>query len=1257
MAQKTKEQLQTAIKAIRDASNLGENSATRVGTTLENMKDSFLHRSEDAAAIKAVYESNADTNPFTDTDKAALESSSKRAVASVRGAITEVIADLSSFTVAQSDVTYLEADELVYAPSGGSPAAGVYEVGAVSGGTAALTRRADLDAASDFVSGLTIPIREGAHAGKVAVFATTGAITLGVTPLEFVIAEGGGDVLLEDADGDSLTLASGEQLVYGGSFTCVRDGATNKIHLRRRDVACITDYPFNAVASNQSTYCAMTSGSAVATLNNAQDFRNRHGVVVLGAGAVPTLTVPPTPEYSLVKYAVGGPVAGTGGSTQREYQLVAVSSKLGHTTVGGTLSVSDAPDYFADGTAVDIRADVLCTASGGSLSAYNRSNANGDWINNGDRVLLINRTDPAENGLYTASNVSDSTVSLARHTDMNAASEFGRKRIRIMRGTYAATYWRVRDAITTLGTDAVNIDEETAVEVRLPIVTCRVATTGPVNLSAPGSNVFDGVTLDSGVDVVLVKDQADPAENGPYLFNGSGSAMTRLTGYTTAGAFVRGLVARIRSGTTHKKTYWTMHEDTVSTLGTDPINWREEDVRFFLVYARTGGSGTFTLAGAFQAKPLWLSDVSPSTVGFRDYGEVVNGPPLGWQNTNAPSAGRSDFLRARIVSGGGTTTLTLDTAASTTVAANPGRMYHDNWQAFEDAQNSFSDASSSVGGEIFIPNAPATNTYYHVWGELRWRKQVVVRGASILGSVVKMAPSYNWKVQGAGNSAEGTSAERSLFERFTIEGDDNEVVPECSGFVDQDNWREGCMFHVAARCGTQHLEIKRLRGTAHAIMGRDVDNSNANVSWAFDVYAQSPKNGHGFYAAGNESNALLWLACSAVGAGGHGMWDTSFLGGTMMSCHTSANRLRPYYADSGSQRTVWLGCYSESGQAESRMSSAGICIGGTHGSGVFATQGWFLKDRDSVGPFKVQTGPKSARVEMWVGDPTGGSELLHFTSLDANDRKLDTGLYRTTEGPEWYTHAAATYKGTKQLAGSELGTGLEYKQRGGIVGRSGFEARVGVTCASGALTEGGEYRPGCEIRDTVTGAVYTARRRFGVGVTWTASAGRRRGDVVLPTVANGCAYVVSGISGNNITATNGASEPTWPTTENTTVVNGNITFRCLGSDSDAVALAVLHDPLRIGDDLTDADVTITVAQGNRRKLPASTLTANRVLALDTTGAIHGHRQTIVREDTEAFTYEVRDATTGGTLLHTFASATAGRAAFVFNAEAGAWEAE
>src|SRR5690606_29624477 len=117
---------------------------------------------------------------------------------------------------------YVEADELIYAPSGGAVAAGVYEVGAVSGGTAALTRRADLDASADFVSGLTIPIREGDHAGKVAVFATTGAITLGATSLEFVIAEG-------------------EAVEVEPSLAKTADGK-----LKRADSIVITDAPYKA---------------------------------------------------------------------------------------------------------------------------------------------------------------------------------------------------------------------------------------------------------------------------------------------------------------------------------------------------------------------------------------------------------------------------------------------------------------------------------------------------------------------------------------------------------------------------------------------------------------------------------------------------------------------------------------------------------------------------------------------------------------------------------------------------------------------------------------------------------------------------------------------------------------------------------------------------------------------------------------------------------------------------------------------------
>jgi hypothetical protein len=64
------------------------------------------------------------------------------------------------------------------------------------------------------------------------------------------------------------------------------------------------------------------------------------------------------------------------------------------------------------------------------------------------------------------------------------------------------------------------------------------------------------------------------------------------------------------------------------------------------------------------------------------------------------------------------------------------------------------------------------------------------------------------------------------------------------------------------------------------------------------------------------------------------------------------------------------------------------------------------------------------------------------------------------------------------------------------------------------------------------------------------------------------------------------------------------------------------DPL--GDDLTDADATLTVAQGRAHVLPTSTLTDNRTATLSTTGAQVGDRKIISRQDQEAYTYTVNN---------------------------------
>lgn len=70
-----------------------------------------------------------------------------------------------------------------------------------------------------------------------------------------------------------------------------------------------------------------------------------------------------------------------------------------------------------------------------------------------------------------------------------------------------------------------------------------------------------------------------------------------------------------------------------------------------------------------------------------------------------------------------------------------------------------------------------------------------------------------------------------------------------------------------------------------------------------------------------------------------------------------------------------------------------------------------------------------------------------------------------------------------------------------------------------------------------------------------------------------------------------------------------------------------------GDDLADSSVTITVADGWWRVLPAATLSANRTITLGTTTALEGYCLELTRLDVEAYTLAVVNGGSGaGTLL-------------------------
>lgn len=101
----------------------------------------------------------------------------------------------------------------------------------------------------------------------------------------------------------------------------------------------------------------------------------------------------------------------------------------------------------------------------------------------------------------------------------------------------------------------------------------RAATTGNITISNPGTASFDGVTLSNG-DILFVRAQSAPAENGLYTFNGSGSALTRIS-QMDAWTEIPGAFFAVEEGSTYNDTLWICTANQGGTLGTTAVTFQQ----------------------------------------------------------------------------------------------------------------------------------------------------------------------------------------------------------------------------------------------------------------------------------------------------------------------------------------------------------------------------------------------------------------------------------------------------------------------------------------------------------------------------------------------------------------------------------------------------------------------------------------------------------------------------------------------------------
>lgn len=97
----------------------------------------------------------------------------------------------------------------------------------------------------------------------------------------------------------------------------------------------------------------------------------------------------------------------------------------------------------------------------------------------------------------------------------------------------------------------------------------RAASTANVNTAAPGTSI-DGVTLATN-DRVLLKDQSTQSANGVYIFNGSGTPLTRSTDADVF-AELESAVVVVEEGTTNAGTSWRQTQVN-GTIGSSNVVW------------------------------------------------------------------------------------------------------------------------------------------------------------------------------------------------------------------------------------------------------------------------------------------------------------------------------------------------------------------------------------------------------------------------------------------------------------------------------------------------------------------------------------------------------------------------------------------------------------------------------------------------------------------------------------------------------------
>lgn len=136
----------------------------------------------------------------------------------------------------------------------------------------------------------------------------------------------------------------------------------------------------------------------------------------------------------------------------------------------------------------------------------------------------------------------------------------------------------------------------------------EVVHTSNVNIANPGTDVFDGETIGTN-EIVWLDGQSTGTQDGPYVFNGSSSAMTRATNWDSTGEAVVGSFWVVKRGT-RENTLAILTNDTF-TLGTNEpelaftsVGGGSDNDTSFAANVGTGSAGPYAVSHSLDSEDV-----------------------------------------------------------------------------------------------------------------------------------------------------------------------------------------------------------------------------------------------------------------------------------------------------------------------------------------------------------------------------------------------------------------------------------------------------------------------------------------------------------------------------------------------------------------------------------------------------------------------------------------------------------------------------